>query len=326
MDTATLRRFTRPLVLSVLLGIALYATAMIAGDLTAVTGAAAQLGPAGWTLVLGLSLLNYGLRFVRWHRYLARLGEQVPVWRHTAYYFAGFAFTTTPGKAGEAVRSLYLKRHAVRYSHSLSALFVERLLDLMAVGLLALAAAWAFPGARLPVAVAAGLALGALPLVRHPLLQTTLGALAARLKSTRGRSLLEHVGAMLHASRRLLDARPLYGGLAVGLLAWGAEAAGFWFILDSMGVAVPFTLAVGIYAAGMLAGALSFIPGGLGSTEAVMVLLLGLAGVDAPTALAATLICRIATLWFAVAIGLLAMAGLEVDSIRRGRMKADLGI
>jgi uncharacterized protein (TIRG00374 family) len=84
-----------------------------------------------------------------------------------------------------------------------------------------------------------------------------------------------------------------------------------------MGVDVPAALAVGIYAVSVLVGALSFIPGGLGSTEAVMGLMLGLVGADLTTAVSATLVCRLATLWFAVLLGLGCMAVLELPVGRR---------
>jgi hypothetical protein len=49
-------------------------------------------------------------------------------------------------------------------------------------------------------------------------------------------------------------------------------------------------------------------------TEAVMALLLIVVGADTPTAVAATLICRLATLWFAVIIGGVAFAVFEANS------------
>ena len=98
----------------------------------------------------------------------------------------------------------------------------------------------------------------------------------------------------------------------LGLIAWGAEGVAFFFILDALAVPTSAALAVGIYSISVLAGAISFIPGGLGSTEAVMVILLKLVGATTPTAVAATLICRLATLWFAVAIGGITLAILEI--------------
>lgn len=56
----------------------------------------------------------------------------------------------------------------------------------------------------------------------------------------------------------------------------------------------------------MLAGALSFMPGGIGGAEGVMVALL-MTQAPAADAVAATVLIRLTTLWFAVAIGALAL-------------------
>jgi glycosyltransferase 2 family protein len=57
----------------------------------------------------------------------------------------------------------------------------------------------------------------------------------------------------------------------------------------------------------MIVGAISMLPGGLGSTEATMVLLLTALNVPLDSALAATAIVRVTTFWFAVAIGVACM-------------------
>ena len=64
-----------------------------------------------------------------------------------------------------------------------------------------------------------------------------------------------------------------------------------------------------VYAATTVAGALSFLPGGLGVTEAGMLTLLGRlgSGIGSGIATAATVVTRTATLWFAVALGLPAL-------------------
>jgi len=102
----------------------------------------------------------------------------------------------------------------------------------------------------------------------------------------------------------------------IGLVAWAAEGVSLYVIAHGLDIELAFFTAIGIYAVSMLVGALSFIPGGLGSTEAVMVLLLKLSGVDATTALAITLIARVATLWFAVLLGLISLAAIELDRRR----------
>ncbi len=58
----------------------------------------------------------------------------------------------------------------------------------------------------------------------------------------------------------------------------------------------------------MLAGAISSLPGGLGGSEATMIALLSLCGVPLPIAISATVLIRLATLWFAVLLGVAALA------------------
>ncbi|HET8869797.1 MAG TPA: lysylphosphatidylglycerol synthase domain-containing protein, partial [Aquabacterium sp.] len=76
--------------------------------------------------VAGLSLLNYALRVLRWRVYLKQLGHRFSM-RFTALSFmAGFAFTLSPGKLGEIVRSRYYLPKGVSVGALTGAFFVER--------------------------------------------------------------------------------------------------------------------------------------------------------------------------------------------------------
>jgi uncharacterized protein (TIRG00374 family) len=143
-----------------------------------------------------------------------------------------------------------------------------------------------------------------------------------RHHASRLNTILERLASLLRSSAILLGWRQLYWGLAIGILAWGAEGVGFFIVLAALDIDIPMMQAISIYAIGILAGALSFIPGGIGSTETVMSLLLVAMGADLATAVAATLICRIATLWFAVAIGFIALVGLEAHGYSLARMSS----
>ena len=97
----------------------------------------------------------------------------------------------------------------------------------------------------------------------------------------------------------------------------GRGGIGFYLIVRALEFERGSPAAIGVYAAGMLVGALSFIPGGLGSTEAAMVVMLSLLGMDVSSAIAATIVCRVATLWFAVALGFCAFAAVEAGRERK---------
>ncbi|MFV0278739.1 MAG: YbhN family protein, partial [Parahaliea sp.] len=281
----------------------------------ATRNAALQAGLAVWLVILGLSLVNYLLRYWRWAWYLQKLTRlDIPTRWHMAYYFCGFALSTTPGKAGETLRSLYLRRHGVSYRHSLSTFFGERYLDLLSIVLLSSAAVFVFDGYA-PLTLLIGLvALGALWLLHSKTALQALSSWSHRHPGRTGRTLAQLLG-LVQSSIILLRSRELFVGLLAGTIAWLAEAVGFWFLLRGLGQDVSVLMAVGIYSLAILVGAISFLPGGLGSTEAVMALLLVSAGIDKPVAIAATLICRIATLWFAVFLGLATMGLLATRGV-----------
>jgi glycosyltransferase 2 family protein len=82
-----------------------------------------------------------------------------------------------------------------------------------------------------------------------------------------------------------------------------------------------------VFSVGSLAGALSFLPGGLGVAEGSMTGLIQVLG-DVPkaAAVAATVLIRLATLWFAVALGLVGLAVEEWQyRLQRRREASVLG-
>lgn len=75
-----------------------------------------------------------------------------------------------------------------------------------------------------------------------------------------------------------------------------------------LGCDMSFQTALFIFFFSMLTGAVSFLPGGLGGTESTMVGLLMLNNIVLPQAVAATVLIRLVTLWFAVALGVIALS------------------
>lgn len=308
IDSAAATGSQTPLRLRALLGsVALAAAGYLAfalwGGWHEVSAAAALVGAGGWAVLLLLSALNYLLRFARWQVYLAALHARLP-WRSSlAIYLAGFALTTTPGKAGELIRSVFLRRRGVAPVDSIAAFVSERLADLVAIVLLASLGFASYPQMR-PL-LYAGMAVAAVLLLTVGS-RRVLAALRRRADARGARSLQRLVGT-LQAAAVCQTPRLLLPLTALSVVAWGLEAYALHLLLGWLGMDSPWTFSFFVYAVGMLAGALSFLPGGLGGTEAAMVGLLLLAGHPQPQAVAAVVVIRITTLWFAVALGLLAL-------------------
>jgi uncharacterized protein (TIRG00374 family) len=255
------------------------------------------------------SLLNYAFRIIRWQRYLARLGRSLPLGFTALTYVAGFAFTVSPGKVGEMARARYYSRLGISLTDVAGAFFVERLMDVMAMLVLAALIVAAAPRYHVAmwsagvVVVAVLVTLAILPwdsIARTLASQTRLPKVATRL----GVGVAQALG----AARSLLSPSALLFGFLMGLAAWGLEGLGL-YVLGSLFPAVHLGAAtgVGIYAVAVLVGAISFLPGGLGSTEAVMTALLAAQGFPVGDALLVTIVCRVVTLWFAVLIGWVAI-------------------
>jgi len=309
------RRHKRAISFSLLLAAGFYLSFILITGLDEIITRISNISAPVWIFILTCSSLSYLLRFGRWQYYLSRQGHHIPARQNLLYYLAGFALTTTPGKAGETIRSVYLKAHGVSYMHSLATFFSERLLDVIIVSFLAISSLLSFKGYTTFVIIASLSLVFILAIIRSNYLNTYISTISEKIVFARAKKILLHVSELLKIARMLLSRQQLLLGLSLGLIAWGLQGIAFFIILQQLGFEHGIFIAIGIYAISLLAGAASFIPGGIGSTEAVMGILLISSGADATTAVAAPLISRLSTLWYAVLLGLLVSTYLSARPI-----------
>jgi len=293
---------------------------MLALVLYALFGAVANVRKVGrdlWafpvTLFLaacGLAMTNYVVRFFRWALYLKAVGAKIPARRSLVVFLSGFVMAVSPGKVGEVLKAYLLKESdEIRMADTIPVVIAERLTDLIAILLLTLIGVEAFPRARF--VVVAGVAIVAVLLViivwRSACLK--IFSLAARLPKLGG--MVEHLERSYETMYRLVSPGRLVLGVLIGVVAWLCEALAFYVVLGGFeGLHPTVFVAVFIYAFATTAGALSFLPGGLGVTEGGMVALVmaAVVGAGRSSAVAATVVIRLATLWLAVGIGFGALA------------------
>ncbi|WP_428268423.1 lysylphosphatidylglycerol synthase transmembrane domain-containing protein [Haliangium sp.] len=303
----------RRLVLVIAAGIAVLAGVSIYADTSALGDRLAGFGWWAFAAALALALLNYALRLVRWSLYLSARGLVVPLRLQVLVFLAGFALSITPGKLGELIKSYLLRESAgIPVTRSAPIVIAERVTDLIALLVLGVIGVAIYGVARGMVAAGALVIAAGLVVLAWPRLARAVIALVCRPRPLR--RFEPRLLAMYGGLAALLRPRPLCWACGLGAAAWLAECVGFSLIANALpGADVPLALATLIYAATTIAGALSFLPGGLVVTEASMILLLVQAsrGMDHTAAAAATILIRLATLWFAVLIGLVALAVLR---------------
>ena len=312
-------RVGRRMVLGVLFGVAVYAGMAIWADAGAVAGTFAKLP---WWIVpacCGLSFLNYVVRFWKWQRYLELLDVRLERGTSFLIYLSGLSMSVTPGKMGEVFKCWLIKKRTGTSIHYTAPIVVaERFTDLL--GYLILVAiggirtmpeyAWIFWGTL-------GLCGVALFLAGSQAFADLTTGVFKRLPY------LWRLGPRIEGSfastRILLAPREVLGPTLVSVVGWGLECTGFWLVADAVVPgSVPFLYAVFAFAFSAVAGAVLLIfPGGLGVTEFSLRTLLerkytavgGLAGKAAmQSATGAMILARLCTLWFAVALGFVALA------------------
>jgi glycosyltransferase 2 family protein len=274
---------------------------------------------AWWTFgaACGLAFANYLLRFLKWEFYLSVLGIRgIPKLESFLTFLSGFVLTVTPGKVGEVFKSLVLyQTRGVAFERSAPIVVAERVTDLVgviamiAIGSLGFAGGlyWAGAGSvvvlALLVFVASPRMSGAF-LAALPKFPGALGGVGARVAPK--------VKTALEQLRTLTTPRRLWWPTLLSVVGWSLEGIGLWVILRGFGEQTSVTLAAFFYATATLAGALIPVPGGLGVTDKLLEEQLAhLGGVDTAAATAAMLLIRLATLWFAVVVGFVALGALR---------------
>jgi uncharacterized protein (TIRG00374 family) len=261
--------------------------------------------------LIGISFVSYLSRYLRWHWLLSRSGYQVGWFYGFIAYLAGFAFTATPGKVGELIRIRYFSRAGVPANISFGAFIYERALDLIVVLLLGslvisrpdlLILALSF--VVIFISLLVGIAL-------NPNLLSKLSIFLSDYFWIRLAKLILVVRDGLSSCRFWFNPLDLIVSLGYGLFAWTLTSFGFMWLLGELGLSIQPLEAFTIYPLAMLAGAASMLPGGVGSTELAIVLLLGVYGVSASIATIAAIGIRFTTIWFAVLTGFICVGILE---------------
>ena len=281
-----------------------------------------RLSTLGGVLLVALVPLsaNYVIRYQRWRGLLMARGHAFGWCTGLAAYLAGFAFTASPGKAGELVRARYFAHDGVPAAHTVAAFVFERALVVLVLLAFALLVATEVCGFDMVLWAALAFVCALLAVSRNRRALRALSGLVPRLP---GRWLRIVVAVSVDGMAALAShvrTPVLAGGLLLGLVAWALNTLVFVALCMALSLELPPHALAGIYPLAMLVGALSFVPGGIGTTELAIVLLLRRYGIADADAIAVAIGARIATLWFAVLVGLTAMgiAEARIARTRRG--------
>jgi uncharacterized protein (TIRG00374 family) len=285
-----------------------------------------------WVLpvMMGLSLFNYVIRYVKWQYFLHRIDVNLGNFDSFSIFLAGFTLTATPGKIGEAIKGYFIKDiDGTPIARTVPVVVSERVTDLLALVLLAMIGfgIGINTGDQLLTVLMLGGVVFAAAIV---LSQKTFYQKILKRFTSIGplKQFHDHVDDIENTMTRTLGPKPLVLSTLISIPGWFMECLELWLLLSLLsGAGLPslapasiilLLQATFVHAAASIIGAVSFLPGGVGGYEAVSVALITfLLGMPLAAASAATILIRVVTLWFSVIVGFVALAVVNRNTRKR---------
>lgn len=300
-------KYKRKILFSVALGALVFLAFSIYADFNKLFSAFAVFNWAFLPLILMLSLGNYSVRFLKWQYYLRILNIKVPFKLSLSTFISAFTLSITPGKFGEVIKSYLLKEEVgTPVSKSAPIVLAERLTDFISIVILCFIGAVIFDYGKEIIIISGVVFIAFTVLLSIRKLFLRFIGMFENLKFIKKHSLKIH--SAYDSIYSMIKLKPFIITLLISIISWFLECAGFYFVLygfvDSTGVEANLLVAIFIYAFSTLIGAIALLPGGLGATEASLTGLLIMTNVSRDISVASSMIIRVATLWFAVILGI----------------------
>ncbi len=260
-------------------------------------------------IVLLFTLFNYTLRFVKWHYFLGQVGvKNLPVLESARLFVAGFPLAMTPGKVGEILKGVWVyQKTGAPAARAVPVIVAERITDGLAVLLLSTLGVIAYPQYWSAFVIILALLLFIIIVTQIRPLAYWFLDLSEKIPFVKRFSKI--LREFYEGSFSVFRPGPTLLGVLIGMVSWIGEGVGFYLLLVGLGLPAgkeTFGNAVFILAFSTVIGAVSALPGGLGASEASIAgMLTLLVGVSSTTASVATILIRLATLWFGVSLGLI---------------------
>jgi len=261
-------------------------------------------------VVLMLSFCNYMMRFLKFDYYLNVLDIKTEKKMSFLIFLSSFIMSVTPGKIGEVFKSYLLKEHyETPISKSAPIVIAERITDFMSLVILCLIGALIYGyGKSLIIGIGLFFIL-VVAIISSRYISYKIIGLLEKL------SFFSKISHKIHLAYdsiyRMVQIKELIITVFLSILAWFFECLGFYLVLNGFGIEnvvyVSIFVATFIYGFATIAGAITMLPGGLGATDASITGLLVLMQIPRNISVASTLIIRVATLWFAVIVGIIAI-------------------
>ena len=257
-------------------------------------------------IILILSYLTFFTRYLKWEYYLRLLDIKISKSDSYQIFMSSLIMSVTPGKVGDLLKSYMLKKtYDIPVSETAPIVLAERITEFLSLLLIALVGIYFYDQGKLIVILLAFLVFGLVLILTNKKASSWILSKLANFRFVKKH--INNFSIVLTNSHKMLQPFPFINMILLSLISWIFEGFGFYLILIKFGIDISLGWSFFIYAFSIIIGSIAMIPGGLGVTEGSLTLLLIESGATKNIAVAATFIFRVATLWFAVIIGVFSL-------------------
>jgi uncharacterized protein (TIRG00374 family) len=301
-----IKKLRKNIILAIIVSAVIYLALTIYADIDSVFKALEIFPFYILPLVLLLAFGNYSVRFLKWHYYLRKLNVQISVKESYHIFMSGLIMSVTPGKFGEVMKSYLVKFNTGEpVSKTIPVMIVERITDFYSLLIIALLGAFYFDYGKVVVLVVTLLFVLLTVVINQKNLSLKIIYSMEKIRFLK--KYVKNFRMAYESAYTLLKIKPLYEMTLLSVVAWSLECFAFYIILVnfSLNVSIPWSLF--IYAFATIVGSITLLPAGLGVTDGSLTYFIYKIASKMDIAVAATLVTRLATLWFAVAIGIFSL-------------------
>jgi uncharacterized protein (TIRG00374 family) len=303
-------KYKKKILLSAVFGAIIFLVFSIYADFENLLDAFSKFNWLWFPVLLILAFSNYIFRFFKWQYYINILDIKLPTKTSILVFLSAFVMSVTPGKMGEVIKSYLLKEEiGTPVSKSAPIVVAERLTDFISIVLLCIVGAFVFDYGKVLLLLTGIVFISFIFMLSFRGFSLKIISFFERIKIISKH--IHRIHSAYDSMYQMLKIKPLIIAIAISVIAWFFECLGFYVVLkvfaSSTNVEVSLLIATFIYGFSTLVGAITMLPGGLGATEASLTGLLLLLKIPKSISVASTIIIRVATLWFAVVVGIFAV-------------------
>ena len=293
--------------LTIIIAIAIYSTIILLADIQKIYLQLSEFDLKFIPLILLAIFTSWFILYIRWNVLLKKQNIKIPFKTNVLIYFSGFSFAISPGKSGEFIKSIIIKKKlGIKKSTTIPIIFLERYFDMIGT---AIVASFSILVIGIHTSSIVIIVISLFVLIFLIAYKNSFQLLMKPLKKisffSKYTSSFENMQMIIKQSQ---TPKTIFTCTSLTIIYRFIEAIGIFLIIISMDVEMlNYLITASTYSLSIIIGTISFSPGGLGITEGSFAGLLSLQGLDISQSFTLAIIVRIFTLWVAVIIGFISL-------------------